>query len=158
MLSKPKMKTILLAEDDPDDIYLISEAVDECGLEVQLFVVQNGEELLNYLYQRGNDATGEKAVPPDLILLDLNMPFKDGREALEEIKKDPAISSIPVIVLTTSSAEADLEWSYKCGASGYITKPSSFRELREVVNKIGAYWLSTVMLPENYGNEEGEER
>ena len=158
MITKPSVKRILLAEDDPDDIYLISEAVDECGLDVKLRVVQDGEDLLDYLYQRDRYANGEKAVPPDLILLDLNMPLKDGRDALREIKEDPAIKNIPVIVLTTSSAEADLEQSYQDGASGFITKPASFRELRDVVRKLSDYWLSTVLLPDNYGSEERADR
>jgi len=152
------MKTILLAEDDPDDIYLITEAVDECQLGVRLSVVQDGEELLDYLYQRGKYAAGEPVPRPDLILLDLNMPCKDGREALVDIKKDPGLCTIPVIVLTTSSAEDDLDRAYQAGASGFITKPVSFHELRETVNKIGAYWLSTVTLPPARGYEAGGDR
>lgn len=152
------MKTILLAEDDPDDIYLITEAVDECQLGVQLSVVQDGEELLDYLYGRGRYAAGEPLQRPDLILLDLNMPCKDGREALVDIKKDPSLCTIPVIVLTTSSAEEDLDRAYQAGASGFITKPVSFHELRETVNKIGAYWLSTVTLPSTRGYGVGGDR
>ena len=155
---KPKMKSILLAEDDPDDIYLISEAVDECKLDAVLSVVQDGEELLDYLYNRGKYDTGQLKLRPDLILLDLNMPRKDGREALIEIKNDPTLRSIPVVVLTTSAAEEDLDSTYKSGASGFITKPVSFGELREIVNKIGAYWLKTVILPDNYASEEVEEK
>jgi CheY-like chemotaxis protein len=158
MEAKPKVKTVLLAEDDPDDIYLITEAFDECNLGVQLCVVQDGEELLDYLHQRGKYAEGEPALHPDLILLDLNMPLLDGREALVAIKSDSTLCTIPVVILTTSAAEEDLNQAYKSGTSGFITKPVSFKELREIVNKIGAYWLGTVTLPDRYGPEGGEER
>jgi two-component system, response regulator len=149
MVANPNMKVVLLAEDDPDDIYLITEAFAECNLGVKLCVVQDGEELLDYLYQRQKYAADEPALRPDLILLDLNMPLMDGRDALVEIKKDAVLRTIPVVILTTSAAEEDLDQAYKTGASGYISKPVSFHELREIVNKLGAYWLGTVTLPDH---------
>lgn len=148
MQSRPKTKAILLAEDDPDDIYLISEAIDECQLEARVFLVQNGEELVDFLKRQGKYSTDEEWTHPDLILLDLNMPRKDGREALQEIKANPELRSIPVVVLTTSNAEEDLNRAYALGAAGFITKPVSFSGLRETMCRIGAYWLATVSLPD----------
>ncbi len=144
---KAKPITILLAEDDPDDRYLIGEAIDESRLVNQLFVVENGEELLDYLYHRGRYVDIEKWPRPGLILLDLNMPRKDGREVLREIKSDPTLARIPVIVLTTSQAEEDVRGSYDWGASGFITKPVTFSGLVDVMNAIGMYWVQIVDLP-----------
>ena len=144
----------MLVEDDPDDIYLISEAITECQLSARLTVVENGEQLLDYLYQREEFSNPQDAPRPDLILLDLNMPLKDGREVLEDIKADPVLSAIPVVVLTTSSAEEDLTKSYRNGASGFITKPVSFNGLRETMCKLGDYWLSAVQLPHKDSIEE----
>lgn len=153
MSTKDKFKTILLAEDDPDDVYLISEAIDECHLDVCVQVVQDGEELLDYLYQRGDFSDSAQHPRPDLILLDLNMPRKDGREALTEIKENLHLRGIPIVVLTTSKASEDLEHSYASGASGFVTKPVSFKELREIVCKLGVYWLNTVKLPDKDSHE-----
>ncbi len=144
----PKQKSILIVEDDPDDIYLISEAVDECQLDAHIFIVQDGEELLDFLEHQGKFVSIEDYPIPDLILLDLNMPRKDGREALREIKQKHELRSIPVVILTTSNASKDLENMYALGASGFVTKPSSFTGLKETIEKIGTYWLSTVQLPE----------
>jgi len=148
MNDKMNAKVILLAEDDPDDIYLISEAIVECGLDTRLFVVENGEELLDYCYQRNKYQDPELSPRPDLILLDLNMPLKDGREALEEIKRDAKLRLIPIVVLTTSKSDEDLQSTYELGASGFITKPPSFSSLRETICKIGSYWFTTVQLPD----------
>lgn len=148
MKATPEKKIILLVEDDPDDIYLIGEAIDECQLSVHIFVVEDGEQMLDYLHQRGAYTDPNIAPKPDLILLDLNMPRKDGREALAELKQNPDLRSIPVVVLTTSSAERDKTYSYDKGASGFVTKPVTFSGLREAVCKIGAYWIKTVQLPE----------
>ena len=145
-MSNPKTKSILLVEDDPDDIYLISEAIDECQFQAQIFIVQDGEELMDFLNHQGKFTDGEVFPHPDLILLDLNMPRKDGREALREIKEDPSLRSIPVVILTTSKSGKDLESMYALGASGFVTKPTSFTGLRETIEKIGSYWLSTVQL------------
>jgi CheY-like chemotaxis protein len=154
MKTEQDSKIILLAEDDPDDIYLITEAINECGLSARLVVVQNGEELLEYLRQHDKDSDEQETPRPDLILLDLNMPRKDGREALEEMKADPDLCTIPVVVLTTSNAQEDLLRTYGQGASGYITKPVSFSGLRDTMCKLGAYWLGTVQLPDNAQNAE----
>ncbi len=143
-----------MVEDDPDDIYLIGEAIDECQMNAQIFIVEDGEQLLDYLNRRGDFSDPDLSPRPDLILLDLNMPRKDGREALAEIKEDPDLRGIPVVVLTTSSAEQDMKYSYSQGASGFVTKPVSFSGLREAVCKIGDYWIRTVQLPED--NPPGE--
>lgn len=149
-------RTILLAEDDPDDIYLISEALDECQLNARLFVVQDGEELVDYLLQRGPYALTDSSPRPDLILLDLNMPRMDGREALEVIKGEPELRAIPVVVLTTSSAKEDKESTYSLGSSGFVTKPVSFNDLRDTICNIGTYWLRTVDLPNESDQEDAE--
>ncbi|MCJ7702052.1 MAG: response regulator [Anaerolineales bacterium] len=138
---------ILLAEDDPDDSYLIGEALDESNLKHKLFVVENGEELLDYLYNRGKYSDQEEWPRPGLILLDLNMPRKDGREALGEIKSDPDLRRIPIVALTTSQAEEDIVSTYNWGISGYITKPMDFTTLLEVMRSLGRYWLEVVKLP-----------
>ena len=143
----PRPINVLLAEDDPDDRYLISEALDESRLNIHLYIVEDGDELLDYLYRRGNYADEAKWPIPGLILLDLNMPRKDGREALQEIKADPHLRRIPVVVLTTSRAEEDIARTYDTGISGYIQKPVSFTGLLEVMNAIGLYWLQVAKLP-----------
>jgi len=144
-ISKPLI--ILLAEDDPDDSYLIGEALDESRVPNQLFFVENGEELLDYLYHRGKYADHEQWPAPNLILLDLNMPRKDGREVLEEIKADPDLRRIPIVVLTTSKAEEDIYHSYDHGVSGFITKPVDFDDLINIMKSFGQYWQQTVELP-----------
>ncbi len=138
---------ILLAEDDPDDQYLINEALDENQLNARLYIVSDGEELLDYLNRRGKYQDSQQWPMPSLILLDLNMPRKDGREALREIKADPNLQHIPVVALTTSQAEKDVALTYQNGVSGYITKPVNFSGLREVMKTIGSYWLQTARLP-----------
>ena len=145
MNSKPI--TILLAEDDEEDRYLIGEALDEGRVPHRLYVVENGEQLLDYLYRRGKYADLEQWPVPDLILLDLNMPRKDGREVLEEIRFDPELRRTPIVVLTTSSADEDIVRSYDQGVSGFVTKPVTFRELMEVMKSIGTYWGKTSTLP-----------
>ena len=142
-----KTVTILLAEDDYDDRYLIGEALDESGVESQLFIVENGEDLLNYLYGRGAYSDREKYPLPSLILLDLNMPLMDGREALGAIKKDPELRQIPIIVLTTSQAEEDIQDTYDLGITGFITKPMTFSGLVDVMKSVGNYWFQSVTLP-----------
>ena len=139
--------TILIADDDPDDRLLAREALDESRLVNDLRFVVDGEELLDYLHRRGGYAT-EPAPRPGLILLDLNMPKKDGREALEEIKSDPKLRSIPVVVLTTSKAEEDILRSYDLGVSSFIVKPVTFDQLVDVMRAIGRYWFEIVELPQ----------
>jgi CheY-like chemotaxis protein len=138
---------ILLAEDDPDDQYLINEALEENKLNTRMYVVEDGEELLDYLNRRGKYQDDQKWPMPSLILLDLNMPRKDGREALREIKADPKLRHIPVVALTTSQADDDIARTYDSGVSGYITKPPSFTGLRDVMKAVDLYWLQTTRLP-----------
>jgi CheY-like chemotaxis protein len=138
---------ILLAEDDPDDQYLINEALEENRLNTRMYVVEDGEDLLDYLNRRGKYQDSEKWPMPNLILLDLNMPRKDGREALREIKADPKLRHIPIVALTTSQADDDIARTYDSGISGYITKPPSFTGLRDVMKAVDLYWLQTTRLP-----------
>lgn len=144
---KDDLITILLAEDDPEDGYLIGEALYESRIASNVVIVEDGEELLDYLLQRGKYADPESSPRPGLILLDLNMPRKDGREALVEIKQHPHLRRIPVVVLTTSQAEEDIFRTYDIGISGYITKPASFTGLREAMKAVGNYWLQVVSIP-----------
>jgi two-component system response regulator len=139
--------TILMAEDDPDDRLLTKEAFQESKLANDLRFVKDGEELMDYLKRRGKYKNPEQSPRPGLVLLDLNMPRKDGREALQEIKADPNLRMIPIIVLTTSKAEEDILRSYDLGVSSFITKPVSFEELISVVKVLGKYWLEIVELP-----------
>ena len=141
-------RLILMAEDDADDRLLVKDALSECGLSDNLRFVEDGEDLMDYLLCRGKHSAPDAAPRPGLILLDLNMPRKDGREALLEIKADPALRPIPVIVLTTSKAEEDIVRSYDLGASGFITKPVTFEGLVDVMKTLGRYWLSIVELPQ----------
>jgi two-component system response regulator len=138
-----------MADDDPDDRQLTKEAFEESHLANELRFVEDGEELLDYLYRRGKYADPADAPWPGLILLDLNMPRKDGREALREIKKDPRFRSIRVVIMTTSKAEEDVVRSYDLSAASYITKPVTFERLVEVVKTLGKYWLEIVELPPN---------
>jgi CheY-like chemotaxis protein len=140
---------ILVADDDPDDRQMTKEAFQESLVLNDLRFVEDGEELLDYLKQRGKYA-GQGAAPlPSLILLDLNMPRKDGREALKEIKADPKLRAIRVVIMTTSKAEEDVVRSYDLSAASYITKPVTFERLVDVVRTLGKYWLEIVELPPN---------
>jgi two-component system response regulator len=139
-----KAITILMAEDDPDDRLLTKDAFAESRLVNSLRFVEDGEELMDYLRRRGKYRGAPR---PGLILLDLNMPKMDGREALAEIKSDPTLRRIPVVVLTTSQAEEDILRSYDLGVSGFITKPVTFEGLVKVMQTINMYWLQIVELP-----------
>lgn len=139
--------TILIADDDADDRQMTKEALEENYLLNDLRFVTDGEELMNYLYRRGDYSDPASSPRPGLILLDLNMPKKDGREALKEIKSDPELKSIPVIVLTTSKAEGDILKTYNLGVNCFISKPVSFNEMIEVTKSIGKYWFEIVELP-----------
>jgi CheY-like chemotaxis protein len=145
----PKPITILMADDDPDDRQLTREAFEEAKLANDLRFVEDGVELLDYLHRRGKYADPASSPRPGLILLDLNMPRKDGREALQELKQDPRFRPIRVIVLTTSKAEEDILRTYNLSAASYITKPVTFESLVDVVKTLGKYWLEIVELPEN---------
>lgn len=139
--------TILMADDDDDDRFLAKEALREARLANDLQFVEDGEELLDYLYHRGRYSDEKDAPRPGLILLDLNMPRKDGREALREIKSDPGLKQIPVVVLTTSKAEEDICRSYDLGVNSFITKPVTFEGLVQVMKTLAAYWFHIVELP-----------
>ena len=139
--------TILMAEDDPDDRLLTKEALEDNRLINDLHFVEDGEELMDYLCQRGQYADPDTSPRPGLILLDLNMPRKDGREALEEIKADPNLRRIPIVVLTTSKAEEDILRSYDLGVNSFITKPVTFGALVEVMQTLKKYWFEIVELP-----------
>ncbi len=139
---------ILMADDDADDRYLTKEAFKENHLLNDLRFVENGEELIDYLFQRGQ-FNAENAPRPGIILLDLNMPKIDGRQALEIIKREEALRSIPVIILTTSSSETDIVKSYDLGVNSFISKPVTFDELINVVKELGKYWFGIVELPKN---------
>ncbi len=135
---------ILLVEDNPGDVRLTKEALKEGKVCNNMYVVGDGEEALSFLRRQGNYG---KATRPDLILLDLNLPKKSGREVLEEIKADPDLKRIPVVVLTVSKAEQDILRSYDLHANCYITKPVDLEQFIEVVKSIEDFWLTVVMLP-----------
>ncbi len=147
MLNSTKSIKIVVADDDPDDRLFMREALADSKFGKDLSFVTDGEDLMDYLYRRGAYANLAKDTRPGLILLDLNMPKKDGREALKEIKTDPTLRSIPVVVLTTSKAEEDVFRTYDLGVSSFITKPVSFEGLVEVMHALGKYWFEVVELP-----------
>ncbi|KYG71773.1 response regulator receiver domain-containing protein [Roseivirga ehrenbergii] len=138
--------SILMADDDPDDQLMAKEAFEENRMANDLNFVQDGEELMDYLQHRGK-YNAQNAPKPGLILLDLNMPKKDGRTALKEIKADPKLKRIPIVVLTTSKSDEDVFKTYDLGVSSFITKPVTFEELVEVTKDIGKYWFGIVVLP-----------
>lgn len=140
---------ILMADDDADDCLLTKRAMERSRVINELRIVADGEELMDYLLLRGQYTDPAIAPRPSIILLDLNMPRKDGREALQEIKAHPTLHRIPVVVLTTSKAEEDIFRSYDLGANSYITKPVTFDRLVELMNTLGTYWVEFVELPQN---------
>ena|SRR3972149_11653686 len=140
---------ILLADDDAEDRMLIIDALHESRLKNNIQCVENGEELIDYLHNNGKFSDKTKHTLPGIILLDLNMPKKDGREALKEIKADKNLRSIPIIILTTSKAEEDILKTYNLGVNSYITKPVSFTAMVDVMKTLNKYWFEIVELPEN---------
>jgi len=138
---------ILIADDDAEDRMLLKEALEETRLKNALQFVENGEELIDYLHNRGKFTDKDKYPLPGLILLDLNMPKKDGREALKEIKEDPHLRLIPVVILTTSKAEEDILKTYDLGVSSFITKPVTFASLVDMMKTLSTYWFELVQLP-----------
>ncbi|HXP87299.1 MAG TPA: response regulator [Bryobacteraceae bacterium] len=147
MSREPRAITILCADDDPEDRLLMQEAWQESRVANRLDFVEDGEELMDYLHRRGKYASPEGATLPGLILLDLNMPRKDGREALKEIKSSPGLRSIPVVVLTTSKAEADILRAYDLGVNSFIVKPVTFKSLVDLTLAFSKYWFEIVELP-----------
>jgi CheY-like chemotaxis protein len=148
MEDKARSITILMADDDEDDRLMTKEAFEEARLANELRFVEDGEELMDYLNRRGEYTNPADSPRPGLILLDLNMPRKDGREALKEIKADPDLKQIPIVVLTTSKAEEDIYRSYDLGVNSFITKPVSFEGMVFVISTLAQYWFQIVQLPE----------
>ncbi|MER2493043.1 response regulator [Catenovulum sediminis] len=146
-LTKKRSITILMADDDEDDRLLTQDALRESRVMNELKCVEDGVELLEYLRREGKYSDKTLSPRPGLILLDLNMPRKDGREALKEIKADPNLKSIPVVILTTSKQEEDKLRGYNLGAASYITKPVDFDGLVDLMKTLGKYWVEFVELP-----------
>jgi CheY-like chemotaxis protein len=147
MTEKRSIAPILMAEDDLDDRLLARRAFDQNFVANPLITVNNGEELLEYLYQKGKFSDPATSPKPCFILLDLNMPKLDGREALKIIKEDEKLKGIPIVIMTTSKAEEDIFASYNEGANSYITKPITFIGLVNVIKALKGYWLEIVELP-----------
>ncbi|HHH28683.1 MAG TPA: response regulator [Polyangiaceae bacterium] len=146
MDNEPRL-TVLMADDDADDRMFAKKAWDKSRIANELRFVVDGEELMDYLHRRGPYADPASSPRPGLILLDLNMPKKDGREALAEIKADPELRTIPIVVLTTSKAEEDILRTYDLGVNSFITKPVTFDSLVETIRMLGEYWFTIVRLP-----------
>jgi len=138
---------VLLVEDDPGDELMTREAFETNKIGNRLHVVRDGAEALDFLFRQGDHAD---AVRPDLILLDLNLPKRDGREVLEQIKTTPELSMIPVVVLTTSSAEEDILRSYHLHANAYVTKPVDFDQFIAAIHKIDEFFVTVVRLPRHH--------
>jgi CheY-like chemotaxis protein len=153
--SQPRL-VVLMADDDEDDRMFAQDAFEESGLPHNLDFVHDGEALIDRLNHCLDSDEPNRTSLPDLILLDLNMPRKDGREALREIKANPKLRHIPIVVLTTSNSDGDIYRSYAIGANSFITKPFAFNALVDVLNTLGKYWFSVVQLPrEGYLNNAG---
>jgi len=140
-------RCILVADDDADDRELIKVAFEENGAEVEISFVENGEELLLYLHRQGKYKEEALYPSPSLILLDLNMPKKDGREALRAIKEDMGLKLLPIVILTTSTANKDVAKCYELGVNSYMIKPTNFTDLIQFAGMIYSYWFNTVQLP-----------
>lgn len=136
------LHTILLVEDNPADVIITHRALRDSGLEVDLIVVRDGQEAIDYLTASHRQPTG-----PDLILLDLNLPRLNGRQVLERIRTTPGLGTVPVVVLTTSVRQEDIDQMYRAGANTYIQKPAEFARFVEVLRTIHLYWLGTAILP-----------
>lgn len=149
-MSMSSPPTILIADDDEDDVLLAGRALAEAGVSAGLRSVRDGDELLDYLRRRGGFTLVASSPEPSLVLLDLNMPRRDGRDALREIKADPALRHIPVVIFTTSRAEEEVASAYALGANSFLRKPRSFQRLVEVMALLRGYWLETVELPRRH--------
>jgi CheY-like chemotaxis protein len=148
MSSSPRNCTILLADDDADDCLLVAEALREAGHDHMLQTVRDGEQLLDYMRRRGSYADPAVSPRPALLLLDLKMPRKDGREALRELKADSVFRALPIVVFTTSTAPDDIGYCYRHGANSYITKPATYRAMVELMRDMMKYWFDIVKLQE----------
>lgn len=146
-ISKKKPVVLLIADDDEEDREMTQQALQENFILNEIHFVEDGVELLDYLLRRGTYEDPKLSPKPGLILLDLNMPRMDGREALEQIKSRPELCNIPVIILTTSHAEEDILKSYDLGVNCFITKPVTFRDFIEVTKSLGQYWFEIVQIP-----------
>jgi CheY-like chemotaxis protein len=147
-MAKPaKPYVILMVDDDAEDCLLVRDALQEIRLEQDLRFVRDGEELFDYLYQRGEYENKRMAPRPDMILLDLKMPKMDGREVLRAMKSNPQFRRIPVVALTTSMSEDDVAFSYDMGVNSYVTKPVTFRALVDIMTVLSKYWFEVVELP-----------
>lgn len=141
-----KLMTILIADDDADDRMFLEQALRQNSYTQNIQFVEDGEELMEYLYQTGR--YNQTSAPwPNLLILDLNMPRKNGFQALEEVKDDPKLRRLPVIVMTTSSADEDVIKTYNLGVNSFVTKPFNFNRLVEMIGALKTYWLDTVKLP-----------
>jgi CheY-like chemotaxis protein len=148
MTESLKTYTILIADDDPEDCMLVADAALQAGLTHRIQTVHDGEALLEYLNGCTNhNGSNGHASRPDLVLLDLNMPRFDGRQALAEIKKNESLRRIPVVILTTSSTQSDIIYAYETGASSFITKPVTFQGWIDLMTMLDQYWFQNVMLP-----------
>jgi len=143
---------ILLVEDNPGDVELTREALEAAKIANRLHVVDDGADAVDFLFQRGRFAGTPR---PDIILLDLNLPKKDGRQVLSEIKAEPDLSQIPVVVLTTSQAEADILRAYQLHANCYVTKPVDFGQFLHIISAIEEFWLTVVKLPKKMVGSQG---
>jgi CheY-like chemotaxis protein len=147
MDDKKHSVTILMADDDEDDRLMAKEAFSEVKLLNDFHTVEDGEELMAYLRHEGKFSDPKSSPRPGIILLDLNMPKKDGRQALKEIKEDPLLKHIPIVVLTTSKAEEDILRSYDLGVNSFIVKPVTFDQLIDIMKTLTKYWFEIVELP-----------
>ena len=141
---KATHNVLIVADDDEEDRMLMRRALEKAGVQAQVITVEDGDELLRYLRKQGAFAGSPT---PDLILLDLNMPRKDGRTALKEIRDDPALRTIPVVAVTTSSNEEDVRRMYELGVNAYVRKPTEFKRLVEIAHALERHWFGTVLLP-----------
>lgn len=146
MSPRNQARVILMADDDADDRLLVKEALSEAGMPHVLYFAEDGMALLDHL--KGNARNGGLKPRPELILLDLNMPMKDGREVLREIRSDNSLRQIPIVVFTTSKADTDIRQMYELGANSFVTKPAAFTDLVQLMKRLTEYWFDTVHIPD----------
>lgn len=148
MTPQKRTRVIMMADDDSDDRWLVQEALLEAGVQHELHFAENGLALLEHLKGCGSGVNGTRPPRPELILLDLNMPLKDGREVLREIRSDASLRRIPVVVFTTSKADTDVRQMYELGANSFVTKPAGFADLVRLMKQLTEYWFETVHIPD----------